>query len=257
MSRSRLRRAALPLLGALLWVVPAAADAAPSTVVLTFTEEVTVRNPPPHGEESFARPVRVSFGPRYVREDIGDAGSYVLDREAERLFVLDHGARTWQVYPLPLRIEDHLSAAQADLLALHARRLDRVEPSPPVREIVAGRTAVRSRWTAALEDVEIEATWWLAEIEGVDGASYRRLAESVAALHPVHRLWLSEVALPVGLPVRQVLVVEGRFGERRERKLEAMESRDGALDFSVPAGYRQRPARCFRHLGFGDDPACR
>lgn len=236
---------------------PAAAEAAP-TVVLSFTERVTVRHPPPHGEDRRTVAVRVSIGPRFVREDRGDVSSYVLDRERRRLVVLDHGARTWQEYPLPVRLEDHLGEDAAALLAAHARALDRVEAQPPAAEEVGGRATVRSAWTATLEDVEVEATWWLAEIDGADAAAYWELARSVAALHPLHRLWMAEVEVPAGLPVRQVLVTEDRFADRRERVLDDLEIEPGTTDaFRVPGEYRQRPARCFHHVAFGDDPACR
>lgn len=236
---------------------PAAAVAEP-TVVLSFTEQVTVRNPPPYGEDRQTLTVRVSIGPRFVREDRGDVSSYVLDRERRRLVVLDHGARTWQEYPLPVRIEDHLSEDAAALLAAHSWALDRVEAQPPTREEVGGRATLRSAWTATLEDVEVEATWWLAEIDGADPAAYWELARNVAALHPLDRLWMAEVEVPAGLPVRQVLFSEGRFARRQERVLDGLEIDTRAADvFRVPAEYRQRPAHCFHHLAFGDDPACR
>lgn len=234
-----------------------AAEAGP-TVVLSFTEQVTVRNPPPYGEDRQTVPVRVSIGPRFVREDRGDVSSYVLDRERRRLVVLDHGARTWQEYPLPVRIEDHLSEEAAALLAAHARALDRVEAQPTTREEVGGRTTIRSAWTATLDDVEVEATWWLAEIDGADPAAYWELARNIAALHPLHRLWMAEVEVPAGLPVRQLLITGGRFARRGERMLDGLESDTGTTEaFRVPAGYRQRPAHCFHHVAFGDDPACR
>lgn len=235
-----------------------AAAVAEPTVILSFTERVTVRNPPPHGEDRQVFTVRLSIGPRLVREDRGDASSYLLDRERRRLVVLDHRASTWQEYALPVRIEDHLGEDALAMLAAHEQAVVRIEAQPPTEERLDGRTTLRSAWQATLEEVEVEATWWLSEIGGADHAAYWELARNVAALHPVDRLWMAGVEVPPGLPVRQVLITEGRFTERRERVLDSIEIDARAPeDFRVPAGYRQRPTRCFHHLSFGDDPGCR
>lgn len=248
-------------LAALLLLSLAALDlvaaSTPETWVLSSTERIDIEYPANKGGRSESRVVKVWISPRFVREDVGERVSYLLDRRERRLLVFDHRERTWREYPVPVRIEQHLGEMEAARLALVTRPLDRIESEEPVREEVGGRTATRRAWTARLQEVEVQATWWLAAVEGVDSEAYWELARSVSALHPVHRVWMAAIDPPLGFPVRQVLRFETRFDERRERTLDSVGRTTAAAGrFTVPEGYRQVPSRCLHDLAIAGDPAC-
>lgn len=223
------------------------------------SERAHRRNPAPYEDVVEERTFRLWIGARFVRQDLGDAETQLLDRRERRLYLVDHRSRSWQEYPVPVRIEDHLTAEEAGRLALHARRLGRLEAAPATMAEIGEWTTTRSGWSATLETVTVEVSWWLARLDGVDSAAYWDLVRNVAALHPIHREWMAAIEPPRGLPVRQILEAKDeRFEETREWQVRSIEVVTPAEDvFSVPDGYRRKPSRCFRDLSFGDDPACR
>jgi hypothetical protein len=218
------RRLLLPLL-LLLIAVPAAAD---SVLTIRSSIEGLKMDQPQNGE------VKIWIGGDKLRRDEAEV-SYILRLDRSKLYVVDHGDKTYSELSLPADLEKITSPVAAQL---------------QVQVTATSETKKVGGWTARKykvdlsnpEGLRLDTTIWASK-DIVFHEAYSRLAASLAALQPGAKEWVRKLEQIEGFPVLQESTVDmagSRFKTREE--LASVETKDAPEGtYEVPAGYTAKP----------------
>ena len=218
------RRLLLPLL-LLLLSAPAAAD---TLLTLRSSIEGLKMDQPGNGE------VKIWLGGDRLRRDEADV-SYILRLDRGKLYIVNHGEKTYTELAVPGDLEKIVSPAGSQL---------------KVQVTATSETRKIGGWTARKYDValsnpqglRLDTTIWTSKDIAFHEA-YSRLAANLAALQPGAAEWARKLQQIEGFPVLQETEVDmagSRFKTREE--LVSVETKDApAGAYEPPAGYRARP----------------
>ncbi len=217
------RRLALLLL--LLLASPAAAD---SLLTLRSSIEGLKMDQPQTGE------VKIWIDGDKLRRDEGDS-SYILRLDRGKLYILDHGGKTYRELSIP-----------GDL-----QRVAAIAGDQNTAQVTAtNETKKIGNWNARKYKVDIsnpvglrlDTTIWASK-DITDYGTYQRMAASLAALQPGSADWARKLEQIEGFPVLQeadVTMGGSRFKTREE--LVSVEVGDApAGSYDPPAGYTAKP----------------
>jgi hypothetical protein len=215
----------LPLALLLLLAVPALAD-----TLLTVRSSVEgLKMDQPQTPE-----VKIWIAGDKLRRDEGDS-SYILRLDRNKLYVVNHGDRTYSELPLPIDLSKIASPAAAQL---------------KVQVITTNETKRIGGWSARKYKVDLsnpaglhlDTTIWASK-DIASYQAYNRMAASLAALQPGSGEWARKLEQIEGFPVVQeadVTMGTSRFRTREE--LVAVETREApASAYEIPAGYAAQP----------------
>jgi hypothetical protein len=209
----------------LAFAAPALAD---SLLTLRSGIEGLKMDQPETGE------VKIWLGGDKLRRDEADT-SYILRLDRGKLYILNHGEKTYTELAVPGDLEKIASPQSAQLQVV-------VTATSETRKI--------GSWTARRYDVDLsnpeglrlDTTIW-ASTEIGSHEAHSRLAASLAALQPGAAEWSRKLRQIEGFPVLQETDVEmagSRFKTREE--LVSVEEKDPpAGHYEPPAEYRARP----------------
>jgi hypothetical protein len=218
------RRLLLSFLLSLL-AAPAVAD---SVLTVRSSIEGLRMDQPQKGE------VKIWIGGDKLRRDEGDV-SYILRLDRAKLYILNHGEKSYSELAIPGDLEKITSPAGAQL---------------QVQVTATAETKKIGGWTARKykvdlsnpEGLRLDTTIWASkDIASHD--AYSRLAASLAALQPGSKEWSRKLEQIEGFPVLQEATVDmagSRFTTREELvSVETKDAPEGA--YEIPAGYTARP----------------
>ncbi|HEX9940814.1 MAG TPA: DUF4412 domain-containing protein [Thermoanaerobaculia bacterium] len=178
--------------------------------------------------------IKIWIAGEKLRRDEGDA-SYILRLDRNRLYVVNHGERTYSELPLPIDLSKIAAPAAAQM---------------KVQVTTTSETKRIGDWTARKYKVDIsnpaglrlDTTIWASKDIAAYQA-YSRMAASLAALQPGSAEWARKLEQIEGFPVvQEVDVTMGTSRFRTREELVAVETRDApAGAYEVPAGYTAQP----------------
>jgi hypothetical protein len=217
------KRAILPLLLLLAAISPAGADTL--LTVKTRVEGLNMPGQSPEGE------VRIWVAGDRLRRDDGEI-SYVLRLDQGKLYVLNHGDKTYT----QLTLAD-LQKAQDDPLKTAVE----VTPTTETRKIKdwnAKKYKIRISNAAGLN---LETTTW-ASTDVLAHGALNRMAMSLSALQPGGAVWGRELAKIEGFPVlnESSVTLSGSRFKTREELVSIAEKQAPAGQYDPPAGYSPR-----------------
>ncbi len=220
------RRSAFALL-LLLAALPAAADTL--LTVRTTVQGLKLDQPP-------AGPVRIWIDGRgdRLRRDEGDT-SYILRLDRGKLYVVNHGDKTYSELALPIDPGKVPAPEAAQVKA-------EVTPTGETKKIGSWNASKYRVDISSPAGVHLDTTVWASK-EIASYPALTRLAASIAALQPGSADWARKLDRIEGFPVVQevdVTMGSSRFKTRDE--LVSVESKDApAGAYDPPAGYTAQP----------------
>jgi|CXWL01.1.fsa_nt_gi hypothetical protein len=224
-----MRRIVLPLLIAL------SASAASAETFLRFSNS-TVPGTTPASESS------VWLSAQKLRRDQGGSTTVVrLDRN--KLYVINHGAKTYVELALPVNLPASVPEAQrASIEQLgQAMQVTATVTATEERKTL-GKDWKTRRYDVALSNkmgLAIDVVIWAGTVPGVDLGQFKILTRNLASLMPGDPKWVEELMKIDGVPVLREVAFRGATTKNRE-ELVAVETKAApAGTFDVPAEYRK------------------
>lgn len=187
--------------------------------------------------------VKIWLGADRMRRDDGDV-SMILRLDRKKLYVLDHGDKTYSEIALPIDFRKLLPGQEE--LAKQVEKMMEVEAQvTPTQE-----SQKIGQWNARKVQVTLKSAMGMTINSNVwispDVPGYRALnqmASTLLALQPGTAKWAQKLASLEGFPVLQeqdVSAVGARF-KIREELLSAQEQGAPAGTYELPGGYKPKP----------------
>ena len=218
----------------LLGVSPCAAD--------LRIERTKIAVDPDSEDDAREWPDVLFIGVDGVRRDLAST-SVIVRSDADTYIHIDHDARAYVEVPLPLRLEDLLTEADATCLSRSPLALENLEAevtltaeSRQVGRWKATRVRVRGRHSLGLE---LEEDLWITHDLPVDLSLYFKMARNTAALSPLSRAWYGDLVAANGFPLESTTTRRMRDRTWRwQRRLDSVtEVEPDPARYRPPAGY--------------------
>lgn len=182
---------------------------------------------------------------RFSRQDAN--GGAIVRLDTGKLYLLDHGKKTYSVVGLPVDLRDYLppqAVAQLDAMAERMKMSVQVKPTDEHEKV--------GSWDARKFEVEIsnaagmkvDVAMWTAKETGVPRDAYDRLMTEIISLQPGAKDWMEKVLKEVdGVPVRQTTVSSfgGHEVKSSEEVVSVSEEKAPEGTYEPPAGYTEIP----------------
>jgi hypothetical protein len=176
-----------------------------------------------------------------LREDSGDR-SVIVDLDAKKLFVIDHGKKSYYALDLPVDIMAALPddiRAQLEATIASMKIEVKVTPTDESKEI-NGYTVKKYRIEMGGANVmKMTRDQWMTEEIGFDIGSFKSLMRTLLSAQPMGTDWLKQIWEIDGFPVLAESTVEVMGNEvRTKEELVSVENRtpaDGT--YAPPANY--------------------
>ncbi len=182
------------------------------------------------------------IGASGVRWDLPSTSTIV--RTDTRTYVhIDHQARAYAEVPMPLKLEDLLTAEELECL----RRPPLALVDLAAEVTMTGESRLIDRWkTTRLRvsgrhalGLEIEKDMWITHDLPVDLSLFFKMMRNKAALSPVSRAWYADLAAAGGFPVESTTIrtMRDRVWQMQQRLDSVSEIEPDPARYRPPAGY--------------------
>lgn len=159
---------------------------------------------------------QIWIGESAARLDLSEGVSYIVDRTENRMLILDHARKVFNILALPVRLESYFEGEQASNYELVKTLL-----KPVVRLDTQGQPGVMGEWRTKLyswsfaysSTYEMEMKYWLTQDLKVDEDLFNDLLSSYYALSL--NQWIDEVLETKGIAVRTEIITERYQGHRK------------------------------------------
>jgi Domain of unknown function (DUF4412) len=184
------------------------------------------------------------FGAGAARFDQGTNVTWILRRDQGVLFLVHHGAKTYEKLPLPVRFEDLLAEPQrSQLVAMLPAQpptftAQATEESRTLRGYPSRKFVIEA---APRENVSIRYDLWMTTDLPIDLSLYRDLVRSAGALDLQLRGAAAKLSDLPGFPMeREGVLKKGGREDFDHRSLLSVTKRDlPPSHYQPPAGYRE------------------
>ena len=179
------------------------------------------------------------------RKDAGEQ-SFVVDLEAQKLFIIDHSGKSCQTADLPLDLVKLVPEEMRGMFEQMAERMNmqiEVTPTEEAREI-AGYPAKLYRVKARSDQgLELDQDLWMTEAVKFDVTGYKKMAEALFSMQPIGADWKKEILAIKGFPVLQETTVRmmGNEIKSREELISVEEKEAPAGAYAPPPDYEVKP----------------
>jgi hypothetical protein len=187
----------------------------------------------------------VWIGDERIRQD-AHGQSMIVDLAADKVVVLDHASATYQVFDLPLELDDLVPPEQAARLRAEMAKMAmeiEIHPTDERREI---RSLPCRRQDVVLrhpEGMRIDVELWTTEAVEFDVGAYKRMEQELATVQSGGAEWMKRLVEIEGFPVLREMVIHlpsGQEASQREElvSIETRPAPDGI--YEPPEDYELR-----------------
>ena len=244
--RSLIRVPALALVALGITAMAGMAGAARADTLLTLKIHTDAYSLGAIQEQARDRETRIWIGDRRLRRDEGADSSMVLRLDLNKLYMVNHRAKSYNVIDLPVDFAK-LYPEGTDKMIEQASAMAKMDVTVTPRD----ESKKVGDWNARRYDVvlinamgmKVETTMWMSKDVGIELATINKMAITLASLQPGSMDWMKKINELPGFPVlKEATVTALDTPIKSVEQLVGVEKKEAPAGlYEPPAGYTEKP----------------
>lgn len=181
---------------------------------------------------------------RAMRSD--GKSSVILRPDQKKLYVVNHGAKTYSVLDLPVDIMSYFPPemkAQMDQMMQAMQMTATVEPTDETKTINGWNTRLYHVTLSSQMGITVNSQVWVTKDVDVDLAAFKEMTRALASMQPGAAAAADELLKIDGVPVLAETEITGMGGggKQTEELVSATTQKAPPGTYEVPEGYTEQP----------------